>query len=135
MIKLQNLCFPDPEICSVKELYVHETEDTLLLDGFINLLYLEKRKKYTQTERLVLKLSAPGYDRLTVYCDRNIVKTIPLDPADRSEKAYPLPCEELKGRVLYLGLRKAGPGNLDPGPGNIRRALFMQIFRKKSCGR
>ena len=117
MIKLQNLCFPDPEICSVKELYVHETEDTLLLDGFINLLYLEKRKKYTQTERLVLKLSAPGYDRLTVYCDRNIVKTIPLDPADRSEKAYPLPCEELKGRVLYLGLRKAECEKQDSGAG------------------
>ena len=117
MIKLQNLCFPDPEICSVKELYVHETEDTLLLDGFINLLYLEKRKKYTQTERLVLKLSAPGYDRLTVYCDRNIVKTIPLDPADRSEKAYPLPCEELKGRVLYLGLRKAECEKRDSGAG------------------
>ena len=46
MIKLQNLCFPDPEICSVKELYVHETEDTLLLDGFFNLLYLEKRIRY-----------------------------------------------------------------------------------------
>lgn len=112
MIKLQNLCFPDPEICSVKELYFHETEDSLLLDGFFNLLYLEKRKKYTKAGRLVLKLSAPGYDRLTVYCDKKTVKTFPLDPSDTAEKEYPLPYEELKGRVLYLGLRKAERGSM-----------------------
>jgi len=107
MIKLQNLCFPSREICSVKELYYHETEGLLRLDGFFNLLYLEKRKKYTKVHRLVLKLRAPGYSGLSVCCDRKTVLHYELDPADPAERKYELPYQDLEGNVLFFVLEKA----------------------------
>ncbi len=134
MIKLQNLCFPDGEICPERDLYFHEEGNSLRLDGFFNLLYLEKRKKYTRAERLVLKLSAPGYSRLDIYCDKKKAAEFPLDPEDCGEKSFELPYTALKGRVLYPVLEKAGIGDPCLPRGAIYADLPEEDLRPVNIG-
>ena len=66
MVQLQSILFPDSHVCQVEELYFHrynqiqETE-RIDFDGYFNLFYIEKRKKYTQIEELSLQLTLYGY--------------------------------------------------------------------------
>ncbi len=106
MILVQNLCFPDETICSVRELYFHETEAELVLDGWYNLLYLEKRKKYTETEGLVLQFKSKGYRALRVFIDRNLVAEHELDPQTFKGHEIWLPYAECTGKVLYVSAVK-----------------------------
>ena len=106
MILVQNLCFPDETICSVRELYFHETDAELVLDGWYNLLYLEKRKKYTETEGLVLRFKSKGYRALRVFIDRNAVAEHELDPQTFQDHEISLPYAEFTGKILYVSAVK-----------------------------
>lgn len=106
MILVQNLCFPDKTICSVRELYFHETDAELVLDGWYNLLYLEKRKKYTETEGLVLRFKSKGYRALRVFIDRNAVAEHELDPQTFQDHEISLPYAEIIGKILYVSAVK-----------------------------
>ena len=106
MILVQNMCFPDETICSVRELYFHETDAELVLDGWYNLLYLEKRKKYTETDGLVLRFQAKGYRALRVFIDREEAAAHELDSGSLRDYEIPLPYAESAGKVLYVSAVK-----------------------------
>ena len=106
MILVQNLCFPDETICNVRELYFHETDAELVLDGWYNLLYLEKRKKYTETDGLVLHFHAEGYRALRVFIDREETAVHDLDSGELREYEIHLPYAESSGKVLYVSAVK-----------------------------
>ena len=138
MIKLQNLRFPEKEICQTEELYFHRNPGKLILDGYFNLLYLEKRKKYTNLEGLALRLAAPGYRQLNVCCDRKVVQSFTLDPAEKTVQEFVLPYKRLTGNVLYLELVEgdktqavAKNSGGDPVMSGINGAFFGLIPENK----
>ena len=57
---LQNICFPDSEICDVKEMYYHRQKNRMIFDGYFNMFSLAKWVEYTviRNFHLALKLSA-----------------------------------------------------------------------------
>ena len=46
-MRLQNIRFPEPDICREEELYFHRNGEWIDFNGYFNLFYIEKRKKYT----------------------------------------------------------------------------------------
>ena len=112
-IPIQNLCFPEQGICDVPGLYYHESAAELLLDGWYNLVYLRKWKRYTFGEKLLLKLalgSLKHYTALRVYCDRKQILERAFssleEPENGRELTLELPYQALKGSVLYIGFVK-----------------------------
>ena len=55
-MRLQNIRFPEPDICREEELYFHRNGEWIDFNGYFNLFYIEKRKKYTNQETLTLHL-------------------------------------------------------------------------------
>lgn len=49
-MRLQNIRFPEPDICREEELYFHRNGEWIDFNGYFNLFYIEKRKKYTNQE-------------------------------------------------------------------------------------
>ena len=45
-MRLQNIRFPEPDICREEELYFHRNGEWIDFNGYFNLFYIEKRKKY-----------------------------------------------------------------------------------------
>jgi len=115
-VKIQNLCFPDPEICNVSELFYHESSEELSLDGWYNLVYLNKWKAYTEGTGLVLRLKRTQdllnhFCAVRVYCDRRVIDELSLDernPAESNDQqiSLRLPYRGAKGSVLYVSLVK-----------------------------
>ena len=56
---LQNICFPDSEICDVEEMYYHRQKNRMIFDGYFNMFSLAKWVEYTVIRdfHLALKLS------------------------------------------------------------------------------
>ncbi len=72
MIKLQNLLYPNREICAESALYLHETEKTVSFDGFFNLLYLKKWKFYTGLEELYFCYTGEGLSGLECFAEADV---------------------------------------------------------------
>ena len=105
MTKLQNLCFPAEEICPDSEMYFHEEEGRVRLDGYFNLVLIEKWKTYTTVQDFVLKVRASGVRGLEAYCDGKLVAEREL-PGTPEECTFSLPGETLAGRTLYFAFVK-----------------------------
>ena len=45
-MRLQNIRFPEPDICREEELYFHRNGEWIDFNGYFNLFYIEKRKIY-----------------------------------------------------------------------------------------
>ena len=119
MTKLQNLCFPLEEICPDSALYFHEDEGRIRLDGYFNLIFLEKWKAYTTVQDFVLKVRASGVRRLEAWCGGKLTAEREL-PGTPEECTFSLPGEILAGRTMYFAFVKE-PGG---GPWQISGAVY-----------
>ena len=61
-MRLQNIRFPEADICREEELYFHRNGEWVDFNGYFNLFYIEKRKKYTNQESYD---AAPGIEWLS----------------------------------------------------------------------
>ncbi|MDO5140620.1 MAG: glycosyltransferase [Eubacteriales bacterium] len=66
ILELQSILHPRREVCEVEELYIHRDGYRSLYDGFFNLFYIEKRKKYTDIPNLCLQLEGAPGTRVTI---------------------------------------------------------------------
>lgn len=78
-IQLQRILKPRPQICPVEELYYHRHGRRLLFDGYFNLFYIEKWKRYTDLERLYLSIETKGYEKLLLFHNRACIAAYRLD--------------------------------------------------------
>lgn len=94
MLELQNILFPQQDICSVAELYYHEiTSNRIDYDGYFNLFYIEKRKVYTNIDNVYLNLELEGYTSLILVHDGVDVQCFDLDEKIRKKYLFRLPFE------------------------------------------
>ena len=112
MVQLQSILFPDSHVCQVEELYFHrynqiqETE-RIDFDGYFNLFYIEKRKKYTQIEELSLQLTLYGYKELILVHDGTDIKTLTLSSTERRSYSVEFPYENVNTGAFWFALIRA----------------------------
>ncbi len=131
---LQNILLPTDELCSIEEVYYHSDPDGTItdFDGYFNLFYIEKHKRYTAISGVSLNLMLKGYDSITVMHDRTELVTYELGPnsdicsKEQSAKdqtaddhvTYPgsyridLPYDEYTDGVFWFRLRQSSPGSV-----------------------
>ena len=87
-MRLQNIRFPEPDICREEELYFHRNGEWIDFNGYFNLFYIEKRKKYTNQETLTLHLEVGDCQAVRLMHDETMIREIEL-----SEQPEPLTLE------------------------------------------
>lgn len=107
-MRLQTILKPNPQICSVKELYFHEDDSFLYADGFFNLFYIEKRKTFTELEQLKLCLHLKGWSKIVLMHDREMFQTKELEAEETRDYCFELPYAETERGVFWFKLEKAG---------------------------
>lgn len=80
-IQLQTILQPDPEICVEEALYFHRNGEEICFDGYFNLFYIDKWKRYTRLEKLQLSIKTAGYQMLRLYHNRECVDEIKMEEA------------------------------------------------------
>ena len=102
---LQRIVLPEDHTFYVPELCYHCSTlpgDIFQVDfdGYLNLFYIEKHRKYTALTDVYLELDLEGWDELLLMQDRSILQTIPLQKeTDRKTTSRIL---ELEGGVKVL---------------------------------
>lgn len=109
MIQLQSILFPSSNVCQVEELYFHRYDqaqkgERIDFDGYFNLFYIEKRKKYTRIEDLSLQLTLYGYKELILVHDGTDIKTFPLSPKEKQSYSVEFPYKEVNSGAFWFAL-------------------------------
>lgn len=100
-IQLQTILQPDMEICAEEELYFHRNKEEICFDGYFNLFYIEKWKRYTQLKKLQLSFRAVGYCMIRLYHNRECVDEIVLDET-KQEHTIEFPWEQYMDGVFWF---------------------------------
>ena len=106
MIQLQSILLPDTDICAVSQLYYHKTGSRIDFNGYFNLFYLEKRKKYTNLQSLSLCVRLQGYKELVLVHNGVDLQTIVLTPEQSQEYEIVFPYERYQEGCFWFALIK-----------------------------
>ena len=87
------------------ELYFHEKEGEILLDGYFNLFDIASRKKYTDLKGVVLEIRAKRYDTLFLMHDDDLIEEHEIGYEGNVE--IELPYKEYDGGVFWFKLKKS----------------------------
>lgn len=104
MIRLQSVLLPSAEVCDISELYYHKRDFRIDFNGYFNLFYLEKRKKYTQIKNLILELNVCGYCELILVHNGNDLKRYPLDSSNPKQYKIHFPYEQYSKGAFWFAL-------------------------------
>lgn len=107
-IQLQSLLFPRADVCSIPELYYHRQQEQVIYDGYFNLFYIEKRKKYTEYEKLWLEIHAKGYSEVCLYHDGEELSRIKLEPEQERDYVLEFPYEKYETGCFWFSLTEVG---------------------------
>lgn len=106
-MRLQTIEHPN-QICGIPELYYHEgSHRTVDYDGYFNLFYIEKHKKYTRITNLTLELTLAGYTKLTLMHDRESLAAYTLYPNEHRQYQFEFPYQQYDQGVFWFRLEKS----------------------------
>lgn len=105
-IQLQTILEPDKDICTTEELYFHKNGREICYDGYFNLFYIKKWKRYTNLEHLQLMLTAQGFERLRLYHNRKCVRELVLNVDRLMQYRLDFPWEQYDDGVFWFSLVK-----------------------------
>ena len=111
---LQRIMLPSEGICNTKEVFLHIGSDGVSedYDGYFNLFYIEKRKKYTSINGLALNLTLKGYLRISLMHDRDEILTYDLDhPESEVEYSFSFPYDRYDKGVFWFRLIRCEAGS------------------------
>ncbi len=106
-IQLQGILKPRRAVCDTEELYFHRKGRILLFDGYFNLFYIEKWKRYTNLERLYLSIRVKGFQKLLLFHDRTCVSACSLDAGCEQDYQAEFPLREYETGVFWFALVQA----------------------------
>lgn len=110
-MRLQTILKPDKAICNEQELYFHEKDGSLFVDGFFNMFYIEKHKYYTDLDKLRLKLSLGGWSKIILMHDQSELSTHTLEAGMTKEYEFEFPYAEYDKGVFWFKLRDGQSGS------------------------
>lgn len=108
IIKLQSILLPS-DLCGEEKVYFHVHGDgrTVDFDGYFNLFYIEKRKKYTSVSSILLVLKLQGYKKIVLMHDREEISTLEIDnPKVLAEYQLQYPYGNYDNGVFWFRLTK-----------------------------
>ena len=105
-MRLQTIEFPNDRTCTTSELYVHSNGKWLDFDGYFNLFYIEKRKKYSRLDGLKLKIKGKGIRKIRLMHNRSILEeyTVPVD-VPLIDYEFSFPYEKYDKGVFWFALQ------------------------------
>ena len=104
------------------ELYFHEKEGEILLDGYFNLFDIASRKKYIDLKGVVLEIRAKRYDTLFLMHDDELIAEHKLGDEETAE--IELPYQEYDDGVFWFKLKKS---DQNPSDSKIQPALSLNM--------
>lgn len=104
MIQLQSILFPTEEVCGISELYYHREGKRIDYNGYFNLFYLEKWKKYTNTQNLTLHIRCKGYRQLILVHDEKDLWKRELDGENLQEYQVEFPYSDYDRGCFWFAL-------------------------------
>lgn len=104
-MRIQNIRFPEPKICSEEALYFHRREEWVDFDGYFNLFYIEKRKTYTDQKTLTLHLELKDCRALRLMHDEEILQELELSGAEETLE-LPFPYQETDKGVFWFAVKQ-----------------------------
>ena len=108
-VQLQSILLPDEDVCGTRELYVHQKGNRMLFDGYFNLFYIEKWKRYTSLERLFLSIKLRGYERLALFHNKKKLWEKRLLAEKICCYKIPVPIKKYDTGVFWFSLTKSVP--------------------------
>ena len=114
---LQRIMLPSEDTCNTKEVFLHIGNDGVSedYDGYFNLFYIEKRKKYTSIKELTLNLTLKGYSSISLMHDRDEILTYDLDHPEREvEYSFSFPYDRYDKGVFWFRLIRCEAGSFGP---------------------
>ncbi|MBQ9334422.1 MAG: glycosyltransferase family 2 protein [Lachnospiraceae bacterium] len=124
-IRLQSVLLPTEGICEEQELYYHTLDEGRSedYDGYFNLFYIEKRKRYTGLAGLRLNLRLQGYVSITLMHDRDEIMSYELGyPYELRDYSFDYPYEGYKDGVFWFRLVRSGVAGDTGVAGGEKRA-------------
>lgn len=103
-MRIQNIRFPEADICSEEELYFHRRDGWIDFDGYFNLFYIEKRKKYTALEKLKLHLEAKDCEMVRLMHDDSVVQEVKLS-GEKANLNLDWPYEDTEKGVFWFSVK------------------------------
>ncbi len=127
-MNIQSILLPKENICTESDLYFHEEGIWQCFDGYFNLFYIEKHKKYTAISGLSLKLSLKGYESVALMHDDECIAEYVTGGtrAEIREYSYNFPYIETEKGVFWFKLKK------DPLGEQFVSGCFMADSDKKN---
>lgn len=105
-MRLQTILKPNPQICKIEELYFHKQSDCMRVDGFFNLFYIKKRKKYTSLSKLFLKLCLKGWSEIHLMHDQEEIEREQLIATEERQYTFQLPYAKMNTGVFWFWLKQ-----------------------------
>ena len=103
-MRLQNIRFPEPDICREEELYFHRNGEWIDFNGYFNLFYIEKRKKYTNQETLTLHLEVGDCQAVRLMHDETMIREIELS-GQPEPLTLEFPYQEIDKGVFWFSVK------------------------------
>ena len=103
-MRLQNIRFPEPDICREEELYFHRNGEWIDFNGYFNLFYIEKRKKYTNQETLTLHLEVGECQAVRLMHDETMIREIELS-GQPEPLTLEFPYQEIDKGVFWFSVK------------------------------
>lgn len=104
MIQLQSVLLPTKEVCAIPELYFHRAGQRIDFNGYFNLFYIEKRKKYTELNNLFLDICLCGFKELVIVHDGVDFGKVSLDSKNQKSYQIEFPFDEVDRGVFWFAL-------------------------------
>ena len=105
-MRLQNIRFPEPDICSEEELYFHRRGRWIDFNGYFNLFYIEKRKKYTNQETLTLHLEIKDCQMIRLMWNETVIGEMELSGEPQTLELN-FPYQDTKTGVFWFSVKPA----------------------------
>ena len=103
-VQLQSVLVPQDGICGITDMYYHDAFGRLTFDGYFNLIYIAKRKKYTNLSKIMLKIRLRGFKKLILMHNQKDIQEIELDGENEKEYVIPFPYDQYDDGVFAFAL-------------------------------
>lgn len=104
IIQLQSILLPTLEICNENDLYYHKSGSRIDFNGYFNLFYIEKRKKYTTISNVILEIWAQGYKELILVHSGEDLMRFPLEAQKGQKYQIIVPYSKYEVGVFWFAL-------------------------------
>lgn len=104
IVQLQSILLPGSSVCDEEKLYYHKEKNRIDFNGYFNLFYIEKRKRYSSIRNLYLKLRMKGFESLILVHDGKDIGKFDLDAEHLLDYQVPFPYDKFHDGCFWFAL-------------------------------